>query len=344
MQSNSIFSALSSVALGIVLTAGTLQAGAIGAASGFGAFIFGNSTDSSDIATRIAIGGNSSSNVMSVGNSIQSGPTILTANPNVVAVVEGTGANGGVQIGSGQAGYNAGGFVHNGVAALGSDPFLAPANGGHSISSYKSFYEGLSGQLGALQSTIGTLMTTNQGLQLDSTGVSASTVVYNLSSTQWSNLGGLKFNANQTIIVNVEVAGSANGGTAYNLTANGNQVGVTGSGFGQVLFNFMGATGTLRLGNEGYGTLLAPDATITSGTDVNGQIIANTLNSIGELHDASAFRGSLPAGSIPSVISGPTGAPEPGSLFLLGGGLIALSLLGRRRAKARKDRLNNLRG
>lgn len=341
MRSNNILSSVSSVALGIVLMGSTLHAGTIGAASGFGAFIFGNSTDSSDIASRIAIGGNSSSNVMSVGNSIQAGPTILTANPNVVAVVEGAGSNGGIQIGSGQAGYNAGGFVHNGVAALGSDPFLTPANGGQSIASYKSFYEGLSGQLGALQSTLGTVITTNQGLQLDSTGVSASTVVYNLSSTQWSNLGGLKFNSNQTIIVNVQVSGGATGGTAFNLTANGSQVGVTGSGFGQVLFNFIGATGTLSLGNEGYGTLLAPDATVTSATDVNGQIIANTLNSIGELHDASAFRGSLPGGTSPGS-SNASSAPEPGNLFLLGGGLIALSLLGKRRVKARIARRNNL--
>ncbi len=308
--------------------AGALQAGSIGAASGFGAFIFGNSNDSNDIASRIAIGGNGPSNSMSVGNGIQSGPTILTANPNVVAVVEGNGSNNGININSGQAAYNAGGIVQNGTA-LGSDPFLNPTNGGQSIASYKSFYETLSSQLSALSSTAGTTTTNNQGLQLNSTGVAGSTVVYNLSSAQWANLGGLTFNANQTIIVNVAVSGSVNGGTSYNLTANGSQPGNTGSGFGKIIFNFVGATGTVNLGNEGYGTILAPDAIITSGSVVNGQIIANQLNTIGELHDGSAFSGIVPDGPATTQAT----SPEPGSMLLMGGGLIGLVAFSRRFTK-----------
>lgn len=324
MRSFNTLRTISSAVLGFVLMAGALQAGSIGAASGFGAFIFGNSTDSNDIASRIAIGGNGPSNTMSVGNGIQSGPTILTANPNVVAVVEGNAANNGININNGQAAYNAGGIVQNGTA-LGADPFLNPANGGQSIASYKSFYETLSSQLSALSSTAGTTMTTNQGLQLNSTGVAGSTVVYNLSSAQWASLGGFTFNANQTIIVNVAVSGSVNGGTSYNLTANGSQPGNTGSGFGKILFNFVGATATVNLGNEGYGTILAPDAIIASGSVVNGQIIANQLNSIGELHDGSAFTGSLP--------DGPTTTPEPASMLLMGGGLIGLVVFSRRFTK-----------
>jgi len=249
MRSINTLSSLLLAVLGTMLLAGSLQAGTIGAAQGFGAFIFGNSTDSSDIASRIAIGGNGPSNTMSVGNQIQSGPTILTSNPNVVAVVEGNGANNGININSGQAAYNAGGTVQNGTA-LGSDPFLAPANGGQSISSYQGFYESLSSQLGGLSSTAGTTMGNNQGLQLNSTGVSATTVVYNLSASQWAGLGGFEFNAGQTIIVNVAAAGGVTGGTSYNLTANGSQPGNTGSGFSNILFNFLGA-GTVNLGNLG---------------------------------------------------------------------------------------------
>lgn len=314
--------------LGIALLAGNIQADTIGAARGFGAFIFGNSTDNSDIASRIAIGGNGPSNIMSVGGQIQSGPTILTANPNVVAVVEGGSANGGISISSGQQAYNAGGTVQNG-AALGSDPFLTPANGGQSISSYKSFYVSLSSQLGALSSTAGTSTTsTSQGLLLSSTGVAATTIVYNLSAAQWAGLGGLNFNANQTIIVNVAASGSVTGGTAYNLTANGSQPGNTGSGFGAILFNFVGATGTVDLGNEGYGTILAPNALVQNGgAVVNGQIIAKALGSIGELHDGSHFTGTIPGGT--------SSAPEPGTLLLLGGGLLAFGVSGKRLVKPR---------
>jgi len=65
----------------------------------------------------------------------------------------------------------------------------------------------------------------------------------------------------------------------------------------------------------------------SGGAVVNGQIIAQNLGNIGELHDASAFGGTLPGG--------PTGTPEPGSLFLFGGGLLAFGVFGKRLAKRR---------
>jgi choice-of-anchor A domain-containing protein len=308
-----VLSSLLFAALGLSVLS-SLQGATIGAAQGFGAFIFGNSTDTSDIASRIAIGGNGPA--MSVGNLIQSGPTILTANPNVVAVVEGHGSNGGININSGQAAFNGGGSVHNGTQ-LATDPFLTPANGGKSIASYQSSYESESSQLAGLSSTPGTSITINQGLQLNSTLVAATMVVYNLTSLQWTGLGGFQFNAGQTIIVNVAVSGSINGGNAFTLTANGSQAGNTGTGFSRILFNFVGATGTVNLGNEGYGTILAPDATVQNGGQVvNGQIIAQTLGGIGELHDASAFAGVLPDGPSGSI-------PEPSSFFLAGVALLA---------------------
>ena len=310
-------------ALGIALLAGQLQAASIGAAQGFGAFIFGNSTDSTDIASRIAIGGNGPSSAMSIGGSIQAGATILTANPNVVAVVEGSAANGGLNTLSGQAAYNAGGTVGNGTA-LASDPFLVPADGGQSISSYMGFYVDLSNQLGAMSSTPGTTMTSGgQGLLLSSTSISDTLVIYNLTPAQWATLGGFNFNLNQTIVVNVPASGLVTGGTAYNLTANGVQPGNNGTGFGTILFNFEGTGATVDLGNEGYGTILAPNDSLVQngGKVVNGQIIAQTLGNIGELHDASSFTGSLPAAS---------GTPEPGTLLLLGGGLLALRVFGKR--------------
>ena len=167
------------------------------------------------------------------------------------------------------------------------------------IGAYQSFYNTLSSQLAGLANTVGTSQHINllNGLILNSTGIAGSTVVYNLTATQWAGLGGFEFNPGQTIIVNVTVGstGSINGGTAYNLTANGSQPGNTGTGFSGILFNFVGATGTVNLGNEGYGTILAPDATVANGgIVVNGQLIAADLGAIGELHDASAFTGTLP--------------------------------------------------
>ncbi len=314
---------LSFAALGIFLIDGSLQGSSIGAAQGFGAFIFANATDGSDIASRIAIGGNAPA--MSVGDQIHSGPTILVGNPTAVVVVEGHGSNAGVNINSGQAGYNAGGAIHNGTQ-LTTDPFLAPINGGMTIGAYQSFYNSLSSQLAGLASTPGTTITSNQGLQLNSKGVAGTSVVYNLTAAQWAGVGGFTFNVGQTIIVNVATAGSITGGTSYNWTANGSEPGNTGTSFGGILFNFVGATGTVNLGNEGYGTILAPNATVDNGGDVvNGQIIALDLGAIGELHDASAFTGTLPVGA--------SSVPEPSSLFLLSGSLLAFGVFGKQFVK-----------
>ncbi len=165
--------------------------------------------------------------------------------------MEGSGANGGVNINSGQATFNAGGSVQNG-APLAFDPFLVPANGGPSISSYKGFYVSLSNQLGAMSSTPGTTMTRGgQGLLLSATSISDTLVIYNLTAAQWAALGGFNFNLNQTIVVNVPASGGITGGNAYNLTTNGVQPGNTGTGFGTILFSFEGTAGTVDLGDEG---------------------------------------------------------------------------------------------
>ena len=98
MRSANKITTLSFASVGILMLGGSLQGSSIGAAQGFGAFIFANSTDGSEIASRIAIGGNAPA--MSVGNQIQSGPTILVGNPTAVVVVEGHGSNSGVNINS----------------------------------------------------------------------------------------------------------------------------------------------------------------------------------------------------------------------------------------------------
>ena len=65
----------------------------------------------------------------------------------------------------------------------------------------------------------------------------------------------------------------------------------------------------------------APLFLAKGGKIVNGQIIAQTLANIGELHDGSSFTGTL---------SGVFGTPKPGTWLLLGGGLLALKVFGRR--------------
>jgi choice-of-anchor A domain-containing protein len=302
-------------ALGVSLSASILSAGTLGAAQGWGAFIFGNSTDNADMASRMAVGGTAGQNVTSIGSQILAGPTTL--NNNVVAIIDGAQANNGINLLSSQAGYNKGGPVNNGTK-LASDPL-------GSIASYQTFYQNTSSALTGLgQSTGFSLVSNNgQGNTLDVTS-NASTVVINLTTSQWQTLSNVQAGANQTVIINITNYAGQTGGS-YSMEFNGSQVSLqTGTQFKNVLFNFGLYSGTLALGNETLGTILAPNATVTSAQDVNGGIIAQGLGSTGELHDASNFTGNIP--TVGTV-------PEPSTFALLGGALLALGLYRRRRRK-----------
>jgi choice-of-anchor A domain-containing protein len=91
-----------------------------------------------------------------------------------------------------------------------------------------------------------------------------------------------------------------------------------------VLWNFENAT-SIDLPHGFSGSILAPDATLTTGNQVNGSVAVATFNQGGEVH-LGTFQGD-------SALSHVLGVPEPGAwaVMILGVGLVG-SALRRRRA------------
>ena len=111
------------------------------------------------------------------------------------------------------------------------------------------------------------------------------------------------------------------GATSYTLNANSNN-----SAYNPyVLWNFGTAT-SITLNRQFNGGLLAPEATISNSTDIEGSVAVANFNQGGEVH-LGTFKGNakLTAALTPAT----TGAvPEPASwaLFVAGFGLIGISL------------------
>jgi choice-of-anchor A domain-containing protein len=197
-------------------------------------------------------------------------------------------------------GINQGRFNLNGGALVSTPAFT--------IGDFTAPLTALSAQLGGLaaNSTINTkdpnsftfMVTPNaQGL-----------AVFSLDASQLSLARNLVFNGTaDTIVINVT-------GTSFNSTANFN----AGAFINQhVIWNFTNAT---TLGFMGWhGAVLAPLATVSNSSAMEGFLFARNFEGRGELHDFPF------AGALPQFV------PEPGTLALLASGMIGLCLSRRRR-------------
>jgi choice-of-anchor A domain-containing protein len=133
--------------------------------------------------------------------------------------------------------------------------------------------------------------------------------VFTLDASQLSAARNLMFTGTaSTIVVNVT-------GTGFSSTANFN----AGAFINQhVIWNFAEATTLDFMG--WHGAVLAPLATVSNSTAMEGFLFAGTFNGRGELHDFPF------AGALPRFV------PEPGTLALLASGMIGLCLTRRPRA------------
>lgn len=138
------------------------------------------------------------------------------------------------------------------------------------------------------------------------------TAVFNLTTAELSRAANINFSGSaNTIIVNVS-------GASYNSNANFNDNSNLKS---HIIWNFADAT-SLQF-RSWNGAVLAGNATVGSGSQMQGFLYAKDFTGNGELHDYG-FAGSLPMAPV----------PEPTTYAMLGAGLGLLLLARRRRTPA----------
>jgi choice-of-anchor A domain-containing protein len=118
-----------------------------------------------------------------------------------------------------------------------------------------------------------------------------------------------------TLIINVPIVTGTLGSSGWTVTG----------GSQNVLFNYSNATSLTLGGPLGFdASLLAPYAAVTkNGGNFDGNLIASSFSGLTEFHN------TLFAGTLPDVPAEAT--PEPAAFELLGGGLLALVGVKRRR-------------
>jgi choice-of-anchor A domain-containing protein len=159
------------------------------------------------------------------------------------------------------------------------------------------------------------------GYDINITGTGAVYVNLNPAYLNGNSLHITYANTVTSVIFNV-AGGTISTGSGQ-FFYNGAQVSNNDFGKNPVLFNFYQAT-SLTLGGSFAASILAPFANVTTGSDILGQLIAGQVTSVGETHD-DYFSGT-------GLVS-TTATPEPMTFALIGGGLIAIGSLRKRRKK-----------
>ena len=158
----------------------------------------------------------------------------------------------------------------------------------------------------------------------DITAAQLSSGTFNLPTYATSTNG-------KTLIVNVSGA---------NVTFGANEVGNSSLVQQNIIWNFMDAT-TINVNTAVYGSILAPKATISGNSPINGSVVAKVFQSNGEVH-LGTFNGNThflvapPSGGGGSHSTPPGAVPEPASwmTMLAGFGIIG-SLIRRQRRRER---------
>jgi choice-of-anchor A domain-containing protein len=307
------------IILGTAVTTNGFASGTAFTLSPYNALIFGNFTDNnSDFGGGVAAMGSVNISSTSVADSLLgeafsqfTGGYTLVAGGNLDAT------NGTLATGNAYGGGTANDFsltVQSGYHYT-SAPTADPIN-----------FPGLQSQFDSLSTTLAGLTTTGT-CSFD--GYSTTTCNANASGLNVITLSSASLiGANRTVDINlaagasvvVNVPGIADSTTNYSIEINGGAVNgdSTTTEAHDVLFNYYQATSLTTYSVPG--SILAPYAAVTGNNgQIDGTLIADSFSGSTEFHNFG-FEGTLP-----------TTTPEPMSVFLIGGGLIGLGLLGRRR-------------
>lgn len=186
------------------------------------------------------------------------------------------------------------------------------------ISTESTSYAALSANSTSLLS--GNLLTFNVGATLPASG---GTAVFSIPASTLANAGisqyDLNLNGKSPTAIIINVTGSA--GYSFTRPGGANFVGnlSSQSWYQKTLWNFNGA-GTVDYGAGWKGSILAPDATVTSSGDLDGSLAAFNASLLGEVH--------LPTWSGTGAV-----VPEPSTWAAVGalGGVIGWSFVRRNR-------------
>ncbi len=282
-------------------TAGPLTATAI--LQDFNAIIYRNASSQSDIEGAAVIGGNFSR------ATLYNNPTATQpAGYGALTVYGSTGGNS-INIDNGGRAY-VGGSKGAPVNFNGGGGYIAAP--GNSIADFESQLDALSTSLSQLAAT-GSLPKTDNNEVINAIAGASGIAVFDLTAAQLAAIPSFSVNLNgaSTVVFNVD-------GSSVSFNAD-DQSGSNGAG--NIIWNFYDATGGVAINTLIGGSVLAPLASVTNNNQIDGALVARQWAGGGELHDVP-FTGKVP--------SDPTSVPEPGSITLLAGAAITLTLLRRR--------------
>jgi choice-of-anchor A domain-containing protein len=295
-------------AAGSVTVVGANSANSI-AISGGSVYLGGNSGGiTANGATTISINGNNSANLNLNGNTTVRLNGSNTGNISV---------NGGTLQYTGSPGTISN--INGGSVTQVSNLNLTPPAStlGSFASTFLTPLTQLSTQLAGVKAN-STATLVGNSLTFNGSPNSSGVEVFNVNTSQFAGASSITLNlANATsVIINVNVDSCSSNVCAFSPTTNFNDT----SYAGQLLWNFVNAT-NLNFTTQFGGSILAADAAITATSEIDGTVVANSLNTTAELH-SYPYTGTFP-GSVP--------APEPAGLAVIGTGLIGLAAIRRQR-------------
>lgn len=203
------------------------------------------------------------------------------------------------------------GFTVNSGKTLTQNSSQAAADLGNFASTLTS----TSDQWASLASTAGTsVQTGSNSMTFNIPTGAGNLVVFNVNSSNFGQNDSIGFNGlgnNQQVIINVS-------GTSFTEPGGINFNG-SSTIADNVIWNFSEVTGDISLSSGFYGSILAPDATLSSSSTITGNVAVANIQSTGEIDFASpAF--TVPLNAVPA--GGPL--PIPASFGLVGIGSLGL--------------------